>query len=474
MSIINNMPSKGNININGLLEEYYAYAGEEISAGNFVEFVNGVSGLEPIKAQYVPSLAWYCQGVLLDDERVVVFSFESSSGDQRIFVVRFDEYNLATVTTTVANSTLRGTVALFTGIWEGNIVYSVSHRENDKVVHLNFEQILSDDTVVHLADTTYSANDIFAHKDEYFNDHQYVQCNKTRWVCGANDDSGTVTRLDFGLCNINYDATANTASFTQNGYSMVMSQSNENMRSFSVSNYNNLVLMSGLYPEGYDIVCHIYDGTASSVSAGKKAQYTIDSANVSTSLGGSVWLNNSQILLATYRSSLSYLYLLNFDSSNNTLTVLKQLSTNLPLLKNLCKIDQQGNNAIILANGDYLIKYDMVNQTIIDAVQFQYYDYLNFKIHCHSNTLGSQYICGITTGTYTGSGSQGVSRIYYDGNSEIQPAAYAQTYESQVRNTTVKTPNGVAKTSGMGGTYIGHKDKVVVYVPDLPEETTTE
>ena len=28
-----------NFNINGIIEDYYVYAGENISAGNFVEFV---------------------------------------------------------------------------------------------------------------------------------------------------------------------------------------------------------------------------------------------------------------------------------------------------------------------------------------------------------------------------------------------------------------------------------------------------
>ena len=31
------------IKINGIIEDYYAYAGENISAGDFVEFVNGIA-----------------------------------------------------------------------------------------------------------------------------------------------------------------------------------------------------------------------------------------------------------------------------------------------------------------------------------------------------------------------------------------------------------------------------------------------
>ena len=35
---------KGGLDINGIIQGYYVYAGENISAGDFVEFVNGVAG----------------------------------------------------------------------------------------------------------------------------------------------------------------------------------------------------------------------------------------------------------------------------------------------------------------------------------------------------------------------------------------------------------------------------------------------
>lgn len=43
MSIINNMPSKGNMTINGLIEEYYIWVGEEISIGSFITFIDSIA-----------------------------------------------------------------------------------------------------------------------------------------------------------------------------------------------------------------------------------------------------------------------------------------------------------------------------------------------------------------------------------------------------------------------------------------------
>ena len=35
--------NKGGMSINGIIKDYYAYAGENISAGDLVEYVNGIA-----------------------------------------------------------------------------------------------------------------------------------------------------------------------------------------------------------------------------------------------------------------------------------------------------------------------------------------------------------------------------------------------------------------------------------------------
>ena len=46
MGIVNNMPSSGGLDINGIIEEYYV-SGDKISAGDFVKFVENSLSISP-------------------------------------------------------------------------------------------------------------------------------------------------------------------------------------------------------------------------------------------------------------------------------------------------------------------------------------------------------------------------------------------------------------------------------------------
>lgn len=64
--------------INGIIQDYYAYAGENISAGDFVEFINGVASQRTETSNYIAindtdaSTAYYISAVALDDTRVFI------------------------------------------------------------------------------------------------------------------------------------------------------------------------------------------------------------------------------------------------------------------------------------------------------------------------------------------------------------------------------------------------------------------
>ena len=63
--------------INGIIEDYYAYAGENISAGDFVEFINGVASqtIETSSAKEISNQkysAYSTSAVALDNNRVFI------------------------------------------------------------------------------------------------------------------------------------------------------------------------------------------------------------------------------------------------------------------------------------------------------------------------------------------------------------------------------------------------------------------
>lgn len=72
----------GNANINGLIEQYYVYAGDNINAGDFVRFIEGVASKTPGEKQNTATVTTcvddgtlrdcYVRGLALDDKRVFI------------------------------------------------------------------------------------------------------------------------------------------------------------------------------------------------------------------------------------------------------------------------------------------------------------------------------------------------------------------------------------------------------------------
>jgi hypothetical protein len=70
--------NKGGMSINGIIKDYYAYAGENISAGDLVEYVNGVAGKtdygesEDTQLSTETYTANVISAVVLDENRVFI------------------------------------------------------------------------------------------------------------------------------------------------------------------------------------------------------------------------------------------------------------------------------------------------------------------------------------------------------------------------------------------------------------------
>ena len=96
MSIINNMPNKAGMTVEGLIEEYKVYAGEEITAGGFVEFVEAIVGQKvgnstDTRISEETGTAHSMSAVVLDDTRVfIAHSYNASSYDLYGIVITID------------------------------------------------------------------------------------------------------------------------------------------------------------------------------------------------------------------------------------------------------------------------------------------------------------------------------------------------------------------------------------------------
>ena len=77
------------LDINGIIEDYYVYAGKNVSVGDFVEFVNGIGTVEYKTASTV-SLGKLVEGVsacAIDNERVFLCGSLDASSNKGMAVV---------------------------------------------------------------------------------------------------------------------------------------------------------------------------------------------------------------------------------------------------------------------------------------------------------------------------------------------------------------------------------------------------
>ena len=90
MGIINNMPSKQAVDIDGIIQSYYVYAGENISVGSFVEFIDGVASQQSSgggSTRITSGKTSHINACVVDTDRVFIMYTLSSTAYARIIRV---------------------------------------------------------------------------------------------------------------------------------------------------------------------------------------------------------------------------------------------------------------------------------------------------------------------------------------------------------------------------------------------------
>lgn len=90
MSIINNMPSKQAVDIDGIIQSYYVYAGENISVGSFVEFIDGVASQQASGGNAYSITSGKTSQInacIIDTNKVFIMYTQSSVGYARVISI---------------------------------------------------------------------------------------------------------------------------------------------------------------------------------------------------------------------------------------------------------------------------------------------------------------------------------------------------------------------------------------------------
>lgn len=453
--------NKGGMSINGIIKDYYAYAGENISAGDLVEYVNGVAGKtdygesEDTKLSTATRAGYTISAVTLDENRV--FIAHSYTSDYYLYgiVVTVNGASIEIGTDTKISSISDSGLEISAVALDKNRVFIAHSAYSSRYLHgvavtIDGATITYGTDVQLSSSTTYTGDTISAvalDENRVFIAHSYNESNYYLYgiVCTI---SGT---------EITYGTDKAIVSSTNAGHT-IATQLLDNGNVFIVHSRATSYYL-------YGIICTI-SGTTISKGTDTKLSSTHTSFAISTEK-----LDSGDIFIAHSDGSTSpTLYGVVCIISDTTITA--------GIDTQLSSADYAGAEISphLLNNGKILILHNLYNTS--------YYLY-GMMVNVDGTTITVETDTQLSTESYTGRVISSIllnnGTIFTAHNYGSSYYLYAQIfgidyennmptnnvvaieYETQVRKVTTGQFDGVAKTSGEGGDNTGHKDVVSIY-----------
>lgn len=470
MSIINNMPSKS-MSIEGIIEEYKVYAGEEITAGGFVEFIQCQVGTRNVSSKQTYFTGYWFDCIALDSERLLYCYYDSN---RDVF---------ARVIKVTAETTFYGTAIQLDSLKSNNIspisvakldngYYVVTYAQNYTATYSTYNGMIyasilsiSSMTITReseklLSDSSYNGN-VGTHKIEvvsegfmfFFTTGDEQHIDKAKMVTVSDTAMNTGTEVTLHTSSSEYDADFCTIKMSSDmifgvfwdyqaygGY--VYGQACTLIYSGTVLS-TDLTLSINKDKVGYptdgaelikiDSATVIFLPFSSITDVVSKKTFTISSDSITVADSGTLislsYPYRINALRAVPLSSLYFLILYVYYSSSDT-TVRSYRG----------RIASYSNSTLTAYTETVLYDYSFDTYNIMGYVL----NSSNFYIMNHTNTAGQCY-----------------GRLWKYSGTTLSNTFTLNTYEQQVRNPTTEDVNGVAKSSGSGG------DTITIYAPDI-------
>ena len=458
--------NKGGMSINGIIKDYYAYAGENVKAGDLVEYVNGIAG----RTDYGTS-----EDTQLNTARYTGYSMSAVAlDDSRVFIVHGSDTNTATsnylygVTVTISGATITcGTDTQLSSESSTGRTVSACLLPNGSVF------------VAHTYSSSYRLYGMI------------VSIDGTTITAGT--DTAIVTRENAGW-SISTELLPNGNVFIAHSYytnyhlyGIVVSVNGTTITAgtdtaLSTTKTSGYVISTCLLPNGNVFIAHSYNsdyylygivvsvnGTTVTKGTDTQLSTTANTARViSTCL-----LSNNNIFIA-HNSSTSY-YLYGMVATVNETTVTYGIDTQLSTTANtgwavsICLL-QDGSVFIAHSNSADRYLYGMIatinDATITTGPDIELDSVVNSGYVIKSLMLSN----GTMLVAHTHDNGYGLDAQIWsvDGNIPTNNIV-APYYETQVRKVTTGQFDGVAKTNGTGGDDTGHNDLVSIYTLDENE-----
>jgi hypothetical protein len=454
--------------INGIIQDYYAYASENISAGDFVEFINGVAGqttgtsVDTMLNNSTTNAGYAITAVVLDSNRVFI-AHDGDSG----------HYLYGMVVTINGRSITAGTDTIMLENYHAGQIKSVERLENGNVfiAFAYGTKRTLEGIVCEISGTTISGD--LTHTSTTLSDvAQSGDAISTELLPNGNvfiaHSYGSSYNLYGIVCTINgKKITAGTDTELQASSYAAASLSTELLPNGNIFIAHSLNSSYRLYA----LVCSV-SGTTISVGT----DTSISSENNSGRYISVAVLENNKVFIAHSRLISGEYYVFGIICSISKTTISKDSD------QQLCNY-LAGNLSVVALNSNKVF--------IVRGWYESYYHLYGMIVTISGMTITAGTDTQLNESSYSGYTISSI--LLPDGNIFISHSyssnyhLYAQifgideannvptnnvtikNYETQVRKATTSDIYGVAKTSGEGGDETGHKDIIRVYQP-YPEK----
>ena len=461
--------NKGGMSINGIIKDYYAYAGENIKAGDLVEYINGVAGKKDYGESVDTQLStetnsgYAISAVQLDENRVfIAHSLGPHKLYGRVVTIEGPEIYYGYNAVELSSEDYSGAVISTCLLQNGNVL--VAHSSSSKYQLYAIVAQIDGTTVIPGTDTKL--------RSYYYSGYAISLCtlsNGNVFIAHCKQDASSDYTLIGEVLNINGTTIESIKSTSLSG----AAKSGERISTCLLPNNN--VFIAHSYGSNYYLygkVVNISD--SGEMTDGEDTVISNSTKNTGYRISA-VALDDTRVFIAyAHTDGSSYLYGIVCTISGTTITkgAETQIAHEVRAAHTIGTIKLDDNKVFIAhsyTSSMYL--YGIVVNIDGTAITPGVDTCMNDSSIYATNTMHPLVM--LNNGTILIAHSYTTSYYLYaqifgiDYENNIPTNHIIATeYETQVRQVTTGQFYGIAKTSGLGGDDTGHKDIVSIWTKE--------
>ena len=464
--------SKKGLDINGIIQDYYVYAGETVNAGDFVTFVNGIAestltlvSTSPVQLHSRNILD--IKSILLDENKVFIIVQDDSTN-----------YGYAKIAT-ISNGTITlGTDYQILSSAISNI--SITKVTSSKVAISFVTSYIANAIIANVSGTTItfgSAVSLGEGTSSYPDASTSIVALTSNYLVVAwnrNDTANNATNTSRGLraCVLYTSGTTSLSKYTM--FNLPRNGTNQYLSLCAVNSTTATLAYKAGNSSGSTVYMFVLQRSSGTLTAGDDTQ--VSSAIYSRQIC-SCLINTDTVLIVhgVAASSSSYsAYGRTAYVSGTTVTLGTREALNTGKYVEYTGVGLLETNKAVISyynsnttTGIMLIATMSGTNSRIITLSENYTFAENTIITTTTPCVLNPNTVLVTYGTNLQVNTKGQLFSIDGTNITNEVETLAAIYETQVKKATTLPYNGVASTSGEGGSSTAHKDVVSVYVPDL-------